>query len=85
MIAGSVIATTPAERGQDFFYDPSRGAGLSEAGGLASLGNTLGLLLDTGGGFRAFFTGTQLQHDGAAVDANGCARPRTTSGSRPST
>src|SRR6185436_12602332 len=40
VIAGSIIAKTPAERGQDFFYDPSRGAGLSNAGGLASLGNT---------------------------------------------
>ena len=28
VIAGSIIAKTPAERGQDFFYDPSRGAGL---------------------------------------------------------
>jgi hypothetical protein len=64
VIAGSVIATTPAERGQDFFYDPSRGAGLSQAGGLTSLGNTLGLLLDTGGGFRAFFTGTQFNMTG---------------------
>ena len=53
MIAGSVIASTPAERGQDFFYDPARGSGLSQSGGVASLGNTLGLLLDAGGGFRA--------------------------------
>jgi hypothetical protein len=63
VIAGSVIATTPAERGQDFFYDPSRGAGLSNAGGLASLGNTLGLLVDTGG-FRSLFTGTQFNMTG---------------------
>jgi hypothetical protein len=64
VIAGSVIAKTPAERGQDFFYDPSRGAGLSDAGGLASLGNTLGLLLDGGGGVRAFFTGSQFNLTG---------------------
>jgi len=64
VIAGSIIAKTPAERGQDFFYDPSRGSGLSNAGGLASLGNTLGLLLDAGGGFRAFFTGTQFNMTG---------------------
>jgi len=63
VIAGSVIATTPAERGQHFFYDPSRGAGLSNAGGLASLGNTLGLLVDTGG-FRSLFTGTQFNMTG---------------------
>jgi hypothetical protein len=64
VIAGSVIATTPAERGQDFFYDPSRGSGLSNAGGLASLGNTLGLLLDSGSGFRALFAGTQFNMTG---------------------
>lgn len=65
VIAGSVIATTPAERGQNTFYDPSRGAGLSQAGGLTSLGNTLALLLDGGGnGFRALFTGTQFNMTG---------------------
>jgi hypothetical protein len=64
VIAGSVIATTPAERGQDFFYDPSRGAGLSQAGGVVSLGNTLGMLMDAGGGFRALFTGTQFNMTG---------------------
>ncbi len=63
VIAGSVIATTPAERGQDFFYDPSRGAGLSQAGGLASLGNTLGLLLDSNG-IRALFSGTSFNMTG---------------------
>ena len=63
VIAGSVIATTPPERGQDFFFDPSRGAGLSESGSLTSFGNTLGLLMDTGG-FRALFTGTQFNMTG---------------------
>jgi hypothetical protein len=64
IVAGSIIATTPAERGQDFFYDPSRGSGLSQSGSVASLGNTLGLLFDTGGGFRALFTGTQFNMTG---------------------
>ena len=64
VIAGSVIASTPAERGQDYFYDPARGSGLSNSGGVASLGNTLGLLLDAGGGFRALFTGTQFNMTG---------------------
>ena len=36
VIAGSVIATTPAERGQDFFYDPSRGR-RAVAGGRAGV------------------------------------------------
>jgi hypothetical protein len=64
IVAGSIIATTPAERGQDFFYDPSRGSGLSQSGSVASLGNTLGLLFDAGGGFRALFTGTQFNMTG---------------------
>jgi len=64
IIAGSIIATTPAERGQDFFYDPSRGSGLSQSGNVASVGNTLGLLFDAGGGFRALFTGTQFNMTG---------------------
>jgi hypothetical protein len=63
VIAGSIIAKTPAERGQDFFYDPSRGAGLSNAGGLASLANTVGLLMDAGG-FRSLVTGTQFNMTG---------------------
>jgi hypothetical protein len=63
IIAGSVIATTPAERGQDFFYDPSRGSGLSQAGGLASLGNTLGLLMDATS-LRALFAGTSFNMTG---------------------
>ncbi|HMF44287.1 MAG TPA: hypothetical protein VKQ32_26625 [Polyangia bacterium] len=64
IIAGSIIATTPAERGQDFFYDPSRGSGLSQSGSVASVGNTLGLLFDAGGGFRPLFTGTQFNMTG---------------------
>jgi len=63
IIAGSIIATTPAERGQDTFYDPARGSGLSQSGSVASLGNTLGLLFDSGG-FRALFTGTQFNMTG---------------------
>jgi hypothetical protein len=63
IVAGSIIATTPAERGQHFFYDPSRGSGLSQSGSVASLGNTLGLLFDSGG-FRALFTGTQFNMTG---------------------
>jgi hypothetical protein len=78
VIAGSVIASTPAERGQYYFYDPARGSGLSNSGGVASLGNTLGLLLDSGGGFRALFTGTQFNMTGRPSTA----RPKTTSGSK---
>ena len=42
----------------------ARGAGLSQSGGLASLGNTLGLLLDASSGFRALFTGTPFNMTG---------------------
>ena len=53
VVAGSVIASTPAERGQHLFYDPSRGSGLSQPGGIGALGHTLGQMIDTTGGVRA--------------------------------
>jgi hypothetical protein len=64
VMAGAVIAGTPAERGQHLFYDPSRGSGLSQPGGVASLGNTFAQLFDTRGGLRAFFTGTAFNLTG---------------------
>src|SRR5258706_5225607 len=36
VVAGSVIAQTPAERGKNLFYDPARGAGLGGAGEAAA-------------------------------------------------
>jgi hypothetical protein len=63
VIAGTVIAATPAERGQHLFYDPSRGAGLSEAGGTAQFGHGLRQLIDTGG-IRALATGTNFNLTG---------------------
>ena len=38
VVAGSVVAEVPAERAQHFFYDPSRGAGLTDPGGLVPIG-----------------------------------------------
>ena len=65
IVAGSVIAGTPAERGQHFYYDPSRGSGLSEAGGLTGFGYGLRLLLDSGGGgFRGFAAGSSFNMTG---------------------
>jgi hypothetical protein len=65
VIAGSVIAQIPAERGQNFFYDPSRGAGLTDAGGLAPIGQGLRQLIDQGdGGFRGLATGTNFNMTG---------------------
>lgn len=64
VVAGSVIASTPAERGQHLFYDPSRGSGLSQPGGIGALGHTFGQMIDTTGGVRAFFTGTDFSLTG---------------------
>jgi hypothetical protein len=65
VVAGSVLAGTPAERAQNLFYDPSRGSGLSQAGGAGSIGYGLRLLVDEGGGgTRAFATGTSFNMTG---------------------
>ena len=63
LVAGSVIAWTPAERGQNSFFDPSRGAGLRQGGGLAQLGQSLRLLLD-GGSVRGWATGSDFDLEG---------------------
>lgn len=63
LVAGSVIAWTPAERGQNSFLDPSRGAGLSQGGGLVDVGHSMRALID-GGTLRAWATGTDFKLDG---------------------
>ncbi len=63
LVAGSVIAWTPAERGQNSFYDPSRGTGLRQGGGAGELGQSLRLMLD-GGSLRGWATGTDFNLDG---------------------
>ncbi|HVV17104.1 MAG TPA: hypothetical protein VHH90_07855 [Polyangia bacterium] len=64
VIAGTVIAGTPAERGQNFFYDPSRGNGLSNAEGLFETGYSLRMLFTSGGGLRSAATGTTFNLTG---------------------
>jgi hypothetical protein len=65
VIAGSVIAQIPAERGQHFYFDPSRGAGLSDEGGLLPIGQGLRQLVDAGGGgVRGLATGTSFNMTG---------------------
>jgi hypothetical protein len=64
LVAGSVIAWTPAERGQNSFLDPGRGAGLSQGGGFAELGQSLRVLLDGGGSLRGWATGTNFNLTG---------------------
>ena len=63
LVAGSVIAWTPAERAQNSFFDPSRGAGLGEGGGLAGFGQSVRLLLD-GGSLRGWATGSDFDLTG---------------------
>jgi hypothetical protein len=63
LVAGSVIAWTPAERGQNSFYDPSRAAGLRQGGGMGELGQSLRLMFD-GGSLRGWATGTDFNLDG---------------------
>ncbi len=65
VVAGAVIAGTPAERGQHFYYDPSRGAGLEQAGGLGGIGYGLRLLMDAGGGgVRGWAVGSSFNMTG---------------------
>src|SRR5205807_9605574 len=64
VVAGSVIAETPPERAANLFYDPSRGAGLTQGGGLLGLSHALRLLLDDDGGLRRLATGTSFNMTG---------------------
>ena len=63
VVAGSVIAQTPAERGKNLFYDPARGAGLGGAGDAAAFAHAVKSLLDDGT-FRALATGTDFNLTG---------------------
>jgi len=63
IVAGTVIAETPAERGQNLFYDPVRGNGLAQAGGINQVGHNLRMLFDAGG-LRGAATGTTFNLTG---------------------
>jgi hypothetical protein len=63
VVAGSVIAETPAERGKNLFYDPARGAGLGDAGDGVTFSHALRSLFDDGT-FRALATGTDFNLTG---------------------
>jgi hypothetical protein len=63
VVAGAVIAETPAERGKNLFYDPSRGVGLGGASGGASFGHSVRVLLDSGS-VRGLATGTDFNLTG---------------------
>jgi hypothetical protein len=63
VVAGAVIAKTPAERGRNLFYDPARGAGLGGASGGAVFSHAVRSLFDDGT-FRALATGTDFNLTG---------------------
>jgi hypothetical protein len=63
VVAGSVIAGTPAERGRNLFYDPVRGSGLGGAGDPAAFSHAVRSLLDDGT-VRALATGTDFNLTG---------------------
>jgi hypothetical protein len=63
VVAGSVIAGTPAERGKNLFYDPVRGTGLGGAGDGAAFSHALRSLFDDGK-VRALATGTDFNLTG---------------------
>jgi len=67
IVAGSVIAQIPAERGRNLFYDPARGSGLTgpSRGGF---GHGVRQLLD-GGTFRDLATGTDFNMTGLPATA----------------
>ena len=64
VVAGTVIAETPAERAQNLFFDPSRGSGLSQGGGAFQVGHDLRMLFAEGGGLRGAATGTTFNLTG---------------------
>jgi hypothetical protein len=63
IVAGSVIANTPAERGRNLFYDPSRGTGLRGEGDGAAFSHAVRSLFDDGT-FRSLATGTDFNLTG---------------------
>jgi hypothetical protein len=68
VVAGTVIAGTPADRGRNLFYDPARGAGLGGEGGAATFSHAVRALLDDGT-VRALATGTDFNLTGAPATA----------------
>jgi hypothetical protein len=57
VVAGSVLAQTPPERGRNHFLDPRRRAGLDDAPGLSGVAHQLQLTLDDGTTVRDLATG----------------------------
>jgi hypothetical protein len=64
VVAGSVLAQTPPERGRNHFLDPSRRAGLDDAPGLTGVAHQLRMTFDQGTSVRDLATGNAFDMTG---------------------
>ena len=64
VVAGSVLAKTPPERGRNHFFDPSTRKGLDDGPGLTGLAHELRLSFDDGATLRDIATGTAFDLTG---------------------
>jgi hypothetical protein len=64
VVAGSVLAKTPPERGRNHFFDPTTHKGLDDGPGLSGLAHELRLSLDDGTTVRDMATGTAFDLTG---------------------
>jgi hypothetical protein len=64
VVAGSVLAKTPPERGRNHFFDPSTRKGLHDSPGLSGLAHELRLSFDDGATVRDMATGTAFDLTG---------------------
>jgi hypothetical protein len=64
VVAGSVLAETPPERGRNHFLDPRKGSGLWDKPGLSGVAHQLELSLDDGTTVRDLATGTAFDLTG---------------------
>jgi hypothetical protein len=64
VVAGSVLAKTPPERGRNHFFDPSTRRGLDDGPGLSGLTHELRLSMDEGASLREMAVGTAFDLTG---------------------
>ncbi len=66
VVAGTVLAQTPPERGRHHFLEPRRRMGLADARGLAGAAHAVLLAIDDGANFRQIATGSAFDLTGRA-------------------
>jgi len=64
VVAGTVLAETPPERGRNHFFDPRRGSGLEDDTALAGVAHVMRLAFDRGARLRQIATGTAFDLTG---------------------